>query len=137
FEGDGRAEVIYNDECFLWVFEGATGKVRFATSTTSFTATEASVVADIDGDGRSEILMISNGASPVNWKCMDNQGKPSTVNGVTWVPGTQMGQSYRGITAFGDRANAWVGTRTLWNQHAYHVTNICDDRDTACNPPNV
>src|SRR5439155_3906904 len=35
------------------------------------------------------------------------------------------------------RANAWVGTRTLWNQHAYHVTNICDNRDTACNPPNL
>ena len=47
------------------------------------------------------------------------------------------GPAYRGLVAFGDRANAWVGTRTLWNQHAYHVTNICDDRDTACNPPNT
>ena len=37
FEGDGRAEVIYNDECFLWVYDGATGKVLLAELTTSFT----------------------------------------------------------------------------------------------------
>ena len=44
-------------------------------------------------------------------------GNPSVVNGVAWTPGTQLGQSYRGITVFGDKANAWVGTRTLWSQH--------------------
>jgi hypothetical protein len=33
-------------------------------------------------------------------------------------------------------ANGWVGTRTLWNQHTYHVSNICDDRDSACHAPN-
>ena len=52
FEGDGAAEVVYNDECFLWVYDGKTGEVKFATPTTSFTVTEASLVADIDGDGR-------------------------------------------------------------------------------------
>ncbi len=30
-----------------------------------------------------------------------------------------------------------VGTRTLWNEHTYHVSNICDDLDHACAPPNV
>jgi hypothetical protein len=47
------------------------------------------------------------------------------------------GGAYRGITVFGDKANAWVGTRTLWNQAAYHVSNVCDNRDTACDAPNV
>jgi hypothetical protein len=135
FEGDGRAEVIYGDECYLWVFDGPTGKVRFATSTTSFTATETSVVADVDGDGRAELLMISNGASPSNWRCIVD-GVPTNVNGVSWVPGPA-NQAYRGITLFGDRESAWVGTRTLWNEHAYHVTNICDDRDPGCDAPNV
>src|SRR5690606_33652073 len=50
FEGDGAAEVVYADECFLWVYDGRTGDVLFATPTTSFTATEAPVVADVDGD---------------------------------------------------------------------------------------
>jgi hypothetical protein len=47
-----------------------------------------------------------------------------------------VGQSYRGVTLFGDSANSWVGTRTLWNQHTYHVSNICDARDSACTAGN-
>lgn len=139
FEGDGKAEVIYNDECFLWVFDGATGAVRFAAPTTSFTGTEASVVADVDGDGRAEILMISNGADPssAGWGCMDAAGAAVTVNGVKWTPSALPNKSYRGITAYGDSANAWVGTRTLWSEHTYHVSNICDDRDSACLAPNT
>jgi hypothetical protein len=139
FEGDGKAEVVYGDECFLWVFDGQTGAVRFAAPHSSFTATEASLVADIDGDGRAEMLMVSNSADPSNagWKCMDANGNPVTVNGVKWTKGTAVGSSYRGIVAFGDKANSWVGTRTLWSEHTYHVTNICDNRDSACDPPNV
>ena len=140
FEGDGRAEVIYNDECFLWVFDGATGAVRFTALTTSFTATEASLVADVDGDGRSEIVMVSNGADPsaAGWKCDTapwNTPDPATGR-PAWKPPTGA-PAYRGITLWGDKANAWVGTRTLWSEHTYHVSNICDDRDGACAAPNV
>lgn len=137
FEGDGRAEVIYADECFLWVFDGPTGKVRYATSHTSWTGTEASVVADVDGDGRAEMLMVSNAVDTSVWKCVDANQNPVVVNGVAWKPGPAVGKSYRGIAVFGDKASSWVGTRTLWNEHTYHVSNICDDRDTACAPPNV
>ena len=135
FEGDGSAEVVYNDECFLWVYDGATGAVRFATPTTSFTATEASVVADIDGDDHAEMIMISNGANPEanGWKCNVspwNEADPAN-NRPAWVP-PPGATAYRGITVFADSANSWVGTRALWNQHSYHVTNICDDHDSAC-----
>ncbi|MCA9697457.1 MAG: hypothetical protein KC431_08025, partial [Myxococcales bacterium] len=50
FEGDGKAEVVYSDECFLRVLDGSTGELRFAASNTTFTATEALIVADVDGD---------------------------------------------------------------------------------------
>ena len=133
FEGDGRAEVIYNDECFLWVYDGLTGEVLFATPTTSFTATEASLVADVDGDGRAEMVMIANRASPAAWKCtLDPWNKPDPkLNRPAWVP--PLGQeAYSGVTVWGGRDNSWVGTRTLWNQHTYHVSNICDERDGAC-----
>ncbi|MGZ3416742.1 MAG: FG-GAP repeat domain-containing protein [Polyangiales bacterium] len=140
FEGDGRAEVIYNDECFLWVYDGPTGAVRFAGLTTSFTGTEASLVADVDGDGHSEILMVSNRADPsaAGWKCnIAPWNMPDTASGrPAWKP-PMGGTAYGGITVFGDVANSWVGTRTLWNQHTYHVTNVCDDRDSACVAPNV
>jgi len=32
-----------------------------------------------------------------------------------------------GIRVFGDVADRWVGSRPLWNQHAYAVTNVNDD----------
>lgn len=137
FEGDGKAEVIYADECFLWVFDGQTGAVRFAAPHSSFTGTETSLVADVDGDGRAEIVMVTNSADPVQWGCLNSNNQPVTVNGVTWTKGPEVGSSYRGIAVFGDVANSWVGTRTLWNEHTYHVTNICDDRDSACDAPNV
>ncbi|MCA9666323.1 MAG: VCBS repeat-containing protein [Myxococcales bacterium] len=133
FQGDGSAEVIYNDECFLWVYDGKTGAVRFATPTNSFTGTESSLVADIDGDGKAEILMISNGASPQSWRCTEapwTQPDP-VLNRPAWTP--PPGETaHRGLTVWGDKANGWVGTRALWNQHTYHVSNICDVRDSAC-----
>ena len=138
FEGDGRAEVVYADECFLWVYDGQTGAVRFATPHTSFTATEASLVADIDGDGRADMLMVSNGADPsaAGWKCdIAPWNQPDRVVGrPAWTPPAGA-TAYRGLALFSDRANSWVGTRTLWNQHSYHVSNICDERDSACSPP--
>jgi hypothetical protein len=138
FEGDGKPEVIYADECYLWVFNGETGAVRFAAPHTSFTATEASLLADVDGDGHAEMLMVSNDADPssAGWKCEDASGNPVTVNGVTWVPGPAVNKSYRGLVAFGDSADSWVGTRTIWSEHTYHVSNICDDSDNACAAPN-
>ncbi|MEM9074049.1 MAG: VCBS repeat-containing protein [Myxococcota bacterium] len=153
FEGDGAAEVIYNDECFLWVYDGATGRVRFATPTTSFTATEASLVADVDGDGSAEIVMVSNGANPAvgpGWDCdglfngtdwtqpaapgAPDEGRPGWVGSDGVAAG---GAAYRGLTVFRARDNSWVGTRSLWNQHAYSVSNICGDRGDACSPPST
>lgn len=132
FEGDGRAEVVYSDECFLRVLDGVTGELRFAAPNTTFTATEALIVADVDGDGHAEIVRVSNSA---NWDCDTSpwtDGDPMT--GLPpWEP--PMGATYyQGLTVFGDSANSWVGTRSVWNQHAYFVSNICDGNDSACSP---
>ena len=153
FEGDGAAEVVYNDECFLWVYDGATGAVRFAAPTTSFTATEASLVADVDSDGSAEIVMISNGADPsvaTGWHCdgvyrginwtlpaaagAPDEGRPGWVGADGRGAG---GTAYRGLTVFRAADNSWVGTRSIWNQHAYSVSNVCGDRGDACSPPST
>jgi len=142
FEGDGAAEVIYNDECFLWVYDGATGAVRFATPTTSFTATEASLVADVDSDGSAEIVMVANGADPSSsgWGCDVAPWTSPAAMGApdfgrpAWVGSDGASQAYRGLKVFRARDNSWVGTRSLWNQHAYSVSNICGDRGDACSP---
>ncbi len=143
FEGDGRAEVVYNDECFLWVYDGTDGSVRFTAPTTSYTATEASLVADVDGDGHAEIVVPSNGANPNTWTCAHHQAgrpPPAPPHGplppeAVWAPGPGPRGTWRGVSVWRDAENSWVGTRTLWNQHSYHVTNICSDRDSACDPP--
>lgn len=140
FEGDGIAEVIYNDECFMWVYDGPTGRVRFAAPTTSFTATESSLVADVDGDGHAEMVMIANGADPssAGWGCnVSPWNVPDATTGrPAWQP-PPGATAHRGITVFRDAENSWVGTRTLWNQHAYSVNNVCDDGDDACTPPST
>lgn len=148
FEGDGIAEVVYADECWLWVFDGPTGNVRLAWSHSSFTGTEASMVADIDGDGHAEMLIPSNGVDmgTSGWDCDEyganggaDGGAGKTMNGVHWTPGpgTAPKDWYRGLVALQDSADSWVGTRTLWTEHTYHVTNVCDDTDTACSAPNT
>jgi len=137
FEGDGKAEVIYADECWLWVFDGTNGNVRLAVSHSSFTATEASIVADIDGDGHAEMLIPSQGVDMNTWNCIGYEAGKTSLNGQYWTPGPQSNSSYRGLVAIGDAADSWVGTRTLWNEHTYHVSNICDDSDNACVAPNV
>ena len=32
-----------------------------------------------------------------------------------------------GVRVFGDAAGNWVRTRRVWNQHAYHITNVDED----------
>lgn len=60
FEGDGRAEAVYGDECFLRVYDGQTGDVIFSQSRSSCTWYENPVVADVDGDYNAEIVMGDN-----------------------------------------------------------------------------
>jgi hypothetical protein len=133
FEGDGKAEVVYAEECFLWVWGFDNGKpsVRLAIPTNSFTGTEASIVADVDGDGHANLVVVANRVvrcTGAPWNV------PDPVTGrAAWAP--PAGEpSYRGLRVLRDRRNAWVGTRTLWNQHTYHLTNICDPHDSACAP---
>ncbi|GEM_PF-581668 len=71
FDGDGKAEVVYADECFTRIYDGKTGKVLFSSKRSSGTSYEAPVVADIDDDGSSEILM----GSDSNQSCYGDSSK--------------------------------------------------------------
>jgi hypothetical protein len=138
FDGAGQASLVVADECFVWILAGPTGAVRFSAPRTAFTGTGSPLVADVDGDGHAEVLAIANGVDPsaAGWGCLDATGLPVTVNGVTWTPSTQPGKAYRGVMAFADPARGWPRARSLWNEHTYHVTNICDGHDDACAAPN-
>jgi len=111
FEGDGAAEVVYGDECYFRVYSGQTGDVLFETASSSATIHEYPVVADVDGDNNTEVVVVSNDR---------NHG-----TGTTTCPGYGAGEAPRhGVFVYGDANDKWVRTRRIWNQHAYHITNI-------------
>ncbi|HEX7844109.1 MAG TPA: VCBS repeat-containing protein, partial [Kofleriaceae bacterium] len=55
FDGDGRPEIAYGDQCFTRIYDGATGKVLYSRPRTSCQWYENPVVADTDGDFNAEL----------------------------------------------------------------------------------
>jgi hypothetical protein len=108
FNGDGGAEVIYNDECHFRVYNGLDGNVLFDQPSESRTRIEYPVVADVDNDGNAEIVF---GTSNESGFCSENQDPEYNA----------------GIEVWGDAGDFWVSARRIWNQHAYHVTNVRED----------
>ncbi len=115
FNGDGAAEVIYNDECFFRVYDGLDGRVYFKELSESRTRTEYPVVADVDNDGNAEIVF---GVSNESRFCTNRW------NGTTPGPIPDRDVFNNGLEVWGDGNDLWVSARRIWNQHAYHVTNV-------------
>jgi hypothetical protein len=111
FEGDGVAEVVYADECYVRVYRGTDGAVVLRIPNSTATIHEYPLVADVDADGRSEIVVVANDRTPsLRTQCLS--ADPS------WTG------ARRGLFVYGDARNQWMRTRRVWNQHAYHVTNV-------------
>jgi hypothetical protein len=105
FNGDGAAEVIYNDECYFRIYDGLTANVLFKHNSPSRTRIENPAIADVDNDGNAEIVFPSNNDSTA---CSAGSDYPN------------------GIAVWGDASDSWVSARRVWNQHAYHVTNVTE-----------
>jgi len=60
FDFDGAAEVVYADECYLRIYEGATGAVLYSASRSSATAYENPVIADVHGDFPTALVARAN-----------------------------------------------------------------------------
>jgi hypothetical protein len=175
FEGDGKAEVVYADECFSRVYDGRSGDVLFSAHHTSCTWYENPVVVDADGDFRSEIVIGSNQSCNVTCPavdpihdgmrcetdadcpgvtlcgkeapadkygrcrctqtsdcasslltCTDPIAGPSAAGRVCRAS-HPVGVKESGVKVLADSSDRWVGSRMIWNQHAYAVTNVKDD----------
>jgi len=98
FLGNGHAEAMYADEQYLYVFD-STGTPIFKMPRSSGTLSEYPVVADIDNDGSAEIVVVSN----------------------TYMTSSPTVQVIR------DKQDRWIQARRIWNEHAYHVTNVRED----------
>ncbi|MDP3278839.1 MAG: VCBS repeat-containing protein [Deltaproteobacteria bacterium] len=115
FDADGRAEAVYADECFLRVYEGGTGRVVYSAPRSSGTAYENPVIADVDGDYRSEIVSTVNDYAGA-------LGCPATD---PLFAASRFALNH-GVVVLRDEMDRWAASRPIWNQHAYHVTHVGD-----------
>ncbi|MDB4993464.1 MAG: uncharacterized protein JWM74_896, partial [Myxococcaceae bacterium] len=124
FEGDGASEVVYTDECFSRVYKGTDGTVLLEIPNSTGTIHEYPVIADVNGDNRTEYVVVANDRNHL-------AGSPTCPAGDAgaYVP-------RHGVFVYGDPQNKWVRTRQIWNQHAYHITNVASDGKIP-NPENI
>ncbi|MFH1808494.1 MAG: FG-GAP-like repeat-containing protein [Pseudomonadota bacterium] len=131
FDGDGSAEVVYNDECSLRILHIDAAntnpvtrvQVVYETQNSSFTTFEYPVIADVDGDGNAEIVVCANDFGRTTLPPTDLPTY-DTVIPYYCARDNPSYQVRHGLFVYGDRNDTWVPTRTIWNQHTYHVTNI-------------
>ncbi|MBZ0237435.1 MAG: VCBS repeat-containing protein [Deltaproteobacteria bacterium] len=100
FDSDGKAEVVYADEQTFRILDGSTGAVRLMQANRSRTRLEMPIVVDVDNDGNAEVVFVEN--------------TTATSGGA------------QGIRVIGDATDSWAATRRVWNQHAYHITNVSE-----------
>jgi hypothetical protein len=99
-DGDGAQEIVFRDDNSWFVIDGRSGAVLSSTRFPSKTRNEAPVVANIDADNLTEIVV--SGCS------LSSLGVQNAVVAYECCPSPQP-------------------ARATWNQAAYHVTNVEDD----------
>ncbi|MGC1269805.1 MAG: gliding motility-associated C-terminal domain-containing protein [Croceibacterium sp.] len=110
FDNDGNPEVVYRDSQELVVVDGATGTQKLWSAVCqSHTYTEGVVIADVNGDGATDICV------PCNTNNSFNVNDP--------IQQQALGQ----FRLYYSSGNEWLPTRKVWNQPGYFVVNINDD----------
>ncbi len=95
--GDGAAEVFYSDECSFRIYDGRDGTPLFKHPSPSRTRIENPIIADVDNDGKAEIVFSSN--NDTNF-CSTGSNFPN------------------GLAVWGDASDTWRAARRIWNQHS-------------------
>ncbi|MGE0790109.1 MAG: FG-GAP repeat domain-containing protein [Sandaracinaceae bacterium] len=116
FDGNGTGEAVYQDECYIRVYEGGTGEVIFSAPASSGTGYELPTIADVDGDFATEIVV-------------PRTPRSASVCGTTdpLFPDSGTFSSQVGFVIYRDPEDRWASSRPIWNQYAYSITHITDD----------
>ncbi|MDR1119669.1 MAG: FG-GAP-like repeat-containing protein, partial [Dysgonamonadaceae bacterium] len=120
FDQDGKAEIVYRDENQLRIIDGtADGAIDNPTRNKavfpnySGTSLEYPVVADVDGDGQAEIVIVGG---------LNGTAAARTTAGVLWVFKSN------------DPNAPWAPARKVWNQYAYNPLWVNEDLTIPANP---
>lgn len=126
FNQDGVQELVYRDETDLRIINGnaATPNTLTSIQVESATSMEGPTIADVDGDGEAEILVVNS-----NY----NQGDPYDPDD-TFKLGVYFDLTGK-IEVFKSVDLPWAPARGIWNQYAYHNINIQDNRQVPRNMP--
>ncbi|PHS10058.1 MAG: hypothetical protein COA88_03245 [Kordia sp.] len=103
FEDDDANEIVYKDEDYLYIYNGATGTNKASIACGSGTRYDLPIVVDVNADGQTNIVCA----------CSDNPGTGSAGTGF--------------IIAFEAQNIPWQSSRQVYNQHSYFNVNINDN----------
>ncbi|HXH32560.1 MAG TPA: PQQ-binding-like beta-propeller repeat protein [Bacteriovoracaceae bacterium] len=112
FNGDGKVEVIYNDELYLRIFDGLTGNILWSAPNISGTLWEYPLIVDVDNDSSADIVVAAPG----------------------WHTTAVASPGQGGIKVFTDPTKKWVSTRKIWNQYSYYPEIVSDTLAAVANP---
>lgn len=112
FDADGWFDVAHADETEFRLVNGSHGVPKYTAEHCSGTVYENPVIADVDGDGSANVVIASNTVGRNQLGCA-----PMTLPG---------------ITVLRERRSRWSNARSVWNQHAYQATTVCDGADLVC-----
>ncbi len=97
FEGDGAAEAVYADECFVRVYNGKTGDVLFSTYHSSATWWEQPIVADPDHSDRSKLIFGGSSNAYAFQTCGPQTAEPRTPSDPDSRKNGKVDKLYKGL----------------------------------------
>ncbi len=102
FEGDGAAEAVYADECFVRVYSGKTGEVLFSTYHSSATWWEQPIVADPDHSDRSKLIFGGSSNAYAFQTCGPQTAEPRTPKDPDSRKNGNVDKLYKGLRCVAD-----------------------------------
>jgi large repetitive protein len=111
FNGDGKTEVVYRDEQWLYIINGDDGSIFTQQRCISRTNVEYPIVADVDADGSTEICVPCGTDDAAAW---------ANFNDLSYSENSH-------VRVYKSGGEPWVPARRLWNQHGYFNVNVNDD----------
>jgi hypothetical protein len=127
FNGDGKSEIVYRDEKFIYIINGTDGSVFTQQPCVSRTNREYPVVADVDADGSTELCVTCRTLDFVQNGGIVDPNDPNylTSDRTNFCDINQA--EFSQVRVFRSGGEPWVPARRVWNQHGYFNVNVNDN----------